>query len=348
MDPSANRPPPRFVPSPAFAHSRPGYVFQLGPQGLGYYLDAPQSPEPDTRTAAAVTHWTCYRDNQQHLYWADEATGDARWTKPPADPPRVLVDPFPQDEIMRNWRVHRAALFGDELYFINLLTEDKSWTRPPGFLGMPAGEPEDHAKGPFVQYLDPLTTRPYFYNPRTKLSTRHPPLSPELLISEDQAFPPVAESAAAARSLPDSAVAAAPSTTSTSESDSDQEEEDAAQLSAFDAMLARRGVTQIARWNNWQAKIQNEPECVALALEKRRARFEAFVRGLVSSSDVDRSVVVQRARDALKAWAATPQGRHALLEGLPMPADLAGAFQVLEEIEKTALLSAAKKSLKKL
>lgn len=34
---------PAFVPSPAFAGARPGYLFKLGPQGLGYYLDTPVS-----------------------------------------------------------------------------------------------------------------------------------------------------------------------------------------------------------------------------------------------------------------------------------------------------------------
>ena len=31
-----------FVPAPVFAGSRPGYVFKVGPQGLGYYAEEPE------------------------------------------------------------------------------------------------------------------------------------------------------------------------------------------------------------------------------------------------------------------------------------------------------------------
>lgn len=36
-----------FVPAPAFAGSQPGYVFKVGPQGLGYYADAVPQPVAD-------------------------------------------------------------------------------------------------------------------------------------------------------------------------------------------------------------------------------------------------------------------------------------------------------------
>lgn len=37
--PGYAQPGPEFIPSPAFAGARPGYVFTTGAQGLGYYVD---------------------------------------------------------------------------------------------------------------------------------------------------------------------------------------------------------------------------------------------------------------------------------------------------------------------
>ena len=59
--PSAAAPPPPpqaasssagFMPAPTFAGRRPGYIFQMGPSGVGYYRDALQ-PEPAAAPLAA-------------------------------------------------------------------------------------------------------------------------------------------------------------------------------------------------------------------------------------------------------------------------------------------------------
>lgn len=44
---------PAFAPSPAFAGARPGYLFKLGSQGLGYYLDTPVGAAPPHRDGSS-------------------------------------------------------------------------------------------------------------------------------------------------------------------------------------------------------------------------------------------------------------------------------------------------------
>jgi hypothetical protein len=289
-----------------------------------------------------MIHWRAYRDRQHQLYWGREDTQESRWSKPGAGS-SVLVDDFPEDEVLKNWRAHRCALYGDELYFINLLTGERSWTRPAGFTGMPAGEPQDddHANGPFVEYKDNLSC--YYYNPRTKLSTRTKPSDASLIIPEEVAFPARAVEEGEDETNPVAAAAAAAAAESASSS-SDEDDDDTPDPAetAFDDMLTKKQVNHLSRWQNWVGKLQGEPAFAALPADKRRARFEQFVKAQVVAREKSRSVVVAKAKDLLDRLSAEDGGDKAWATQL-FPADVKQALEALEPAEKQALFSLYKK-----
>ena len=257
------------------------------------------------------------------------------------------MDDFPEDEVLKNWRAHRAGVYDDELYFINLLTGARQWTRPPGFLGMPVGEEEDHARGPFVAYVDAEGAR-YFYNPRTKLSTRTEPAS-ELAIPEEVAFPPLSARDVDASEAPKRARSSSASSSSSSSSESaSASDADDPRVAAFNALLERKRVTRASRWPNWIARLQGDAAFAALPNEQRRARFEAFVRLQAAARDEAVQSVLEAACNALAAFAHSEEGRRALAAATPTTAELppavAQALARLDAAEREVALAEAIKA----
>jgi hypothetical protein len=66
LAPTAQGNAPAFLPAESFEGSRPGYVFQMNSQGLGYYLDpacsSPSSAESSMVSAGAEK--TCERGRE--------------------------------------------------------------------------------------------------------------------------------------------------------------------------------------------------------------------------------------------------------------------------------------------
>ena len=81
-----------FMPAPTFAGRRPGYIFQTGPSGVGYYRDALQ-PEP----AAAPR--------------ADESRRDFAPAAAEPTPPQPLPARQPTNGLVSWWRGARARLY---------------------------------------------------------------------------------------------------------------------------------------------------------------------------------------------------------------------------------------------
>ena len=81
---------PPFVAAPAFAGARPGYVFQSGAQGLGYYLDG--AGRASGAGAAAVDAalpdgWVGGQTAEGYTYYWHAASGTSTWERPTGPPP---------------------------------------------------------------------------------------------------------------------------------------------------------------------------------------------------------------------------------------------------------------------
>ena len=99
-------------------------------------------------------------------------------------------------------------------------------------------------------------------------------------------------------------------------------------------------------------KLQGEPDFMAYPAEKRRARFEAFVRDQVLAHEQGRKKALDAAKDALAQWAHSDDGKRVLLTGhmdainSSLPESVTLALSKLESAERTFVLTQAIKATK--
>ena len=233
-------------------------------------------------------------------------------SRPPPAPASSAPPPSP-------WRAHRAPPpHQHELFFLNVVSGERTWRRPVGFRGLPAREARDeaeqdaaHAAGPWIEYRD-ARGRAYYYNAATKLKQWTRPSGG--LVPEDEAFDRVRAAFGVVDAGADERGASdASSTSSTSSSSSnsgahedardaarDAEPEDVAV--AFGARLDALGVTHVSRFEKWAPKLAGDAAFEAVRPERRRALFERHVRALVERAERSTGDALKDAKRALAAW----------------------------------------------
>jgi len=114
---AAQRPNEPFIPSAAFAGRKDGYAFRTGPEGLGYYLDAPllrpkQPPAPSRASAESTVPGTVHVRaghlfdrivasylQQQHKQWRTDNNGSGNsyggYQSIQGDAPSLAMTPLP-------------------------------------------------------------------------------------------------------------------------------------------------------------------------------------------------------------------------------------------------------------
>ena len=274
------------------------------------------------------------------------------------------------------WRAHRSPAHDNELFFLNVLTGERTWKRPGGFLGMPLGEGESpaqvaelHERGPWVQYRDGRS-RAYYYNPATKLKRWQPPASASTLVTEEHAFGQphgergpgheqfVSASGMAYEAPDEESDGDDLEDDSDDEGDDDEEAQpkDARKLEdpphlvrAFEAALLRKGVTHASQWERWAPRLSSDTDFVAIAPERRRARFESLVRGLVMQESTQSSDRIRGARSKLRKWWALHQfssWRDALAAAEAEGSPCSAALGALEPFQREALARAVHEQMK--
>jgi hypothetical protein len=249
---------------------------------------------------------------------------------------------LPKDEILANWQAYRSPLHANELFFINSLTNERTWDRPFGFRGMPKEESEsEHEKGPFVRYENEECV--YYYNPRTKWVTRSRP--PDKLVGSEvevyETLKKLGEGVWEGRSdeeLKREQEEEDDDSDSSGSSSSDEEEE---LISNFNSYLEEKGVTHISRWANWLPKLVNDPVFQTVPKDKARIWFENFVKEQVSKQSSGRSKAISLAKTLLielvKYKGLT--NAQSLYEQGTISNETQEALAALLPNEKTALLS---------
>jgi len=257
--------------------------------------------------------WAAYRDrNTGRVYYANQDTRESSWSAPPPGQPCI---PYPAEDLLAHWKAYRSLRHGNELFFLNDLSGEKSWERPFKFYGMPEGEEEEHDAGPFVQYVD-ADDRLYFYNPITKLVTRNRP-APAKIVSEEEAYEelrrkgmlwerPVQEDKLITKEVlkhdvEEEEVAERRSSSGSDLSESSEDVDDEVRRPFFQ-LLEEKGVTKFSKWSNWLPSLNQETVFTDSPPEKRREWFEAFVRDLVMKDSAKKATAIREIKLVVRRW----------------------------------------------